>query len=137
MSSHTASPEKDADRPRGSKRSLSRRTKIAVGALLLLVLLGGGSALLLRSALDPGAAVTGVTEVTLRNDAFHPAAIEVPAGTTVTWRWDGQEQHNVVGDGFQSPTQVDGEFAHTFSEPGTYAYRCTLHFLMRGEVIVD
>jgi plastocyanin len=54
----------------------------------------------------------------------------------VTWRWQGEEEHNVVADDFESPTQTTGRFAHTFAEPGTYAYECTLHFFMRGEVVV-
>ena len=54
----------------------------------------------------------------------------------MTWRWEGNERHNVVGGDFESPVQVDGKFAHAFSEPGTYSYRCTLHLVMRGEVVV-
>lgn len=129
----TSGPE----RPRLGRRPSRRRLGIVLGALLLgLGVLGGVGALVLQSLLDPGEAVSGVTVVTLRDSAFSPAAIEVPAGTTVTWRWDDAEAHNVVGDGFESSVQLDGEFAHAFTEPGTYPYQCTLHFLMRGEVVV-
>ena len=115
----------------------SRRRRIALIALIALALLAGAGALVVRAQLDPGAPVAGVTDVAVRDDRFAPAAIEVPAGTTVTWRWEGEEEHNVVGDGFQSANQVDGEFAHTFAALGTYAYHCTLHFFMRGEVVVQ
>ena len=113
-----------------------RRRRLALTALVALAVLAGAAAVFVRAQLDPGAPVAGVTEVAVRDDLFGPAAIEVPAGTTVTWRWDGEEQHNVVGDGFESPVQTAGEFARAFAEPGTYDYRCTLHFFMRGEVVV-
>lgn len=115
----------------------SRRRRIALITIVSLALLAGAGALFVRAQLDPGAPVAGVTDVAVRDDLFAPAAIEVPAGATVTWRWEGEEEHNVVGDGFQSSNQVDGEFAHTFAAPGTYDYRCTLHFFMRGEVVVQ
>jgi plastocyanin len=82
-------------------------------------------------------AVTGVTTVQMRNNKFVPPVIEVPIGTTVTWEFtDGSTVHNVVGEGFSSPTQSKGTFAHTFSQAGSYAYRCTLHDGMHGQVIV-
>lgn len=136
--SSTSQPHPAAsDRPRLRRPPSHRRLGIGLGVLLFgLAVLGGGGALVLRNLLDPGEAVAGVTDVALRDNAFSPAAIEVPVGTTVTWRWDGAEEHNVVGDGFGSPVHRDGAFAHAFAEPGTYPYRCTLHFLMRGEVVV-
>ena len=42
----------------------------------------------------------------------------------------------MAGDGLESPVQTAGEFATAFGEPGTLAYRCTLHFLMHGNVVV-
>ncbi len=62
--------------------------------------------------------------------------IEVRAGTTVTWRWDGDHPHNVVGDDFESEIQTEGTFAHAFAALGRYDYRCTLHGGMRGAVVV-
>lgn len=125
--------ERQTTRPKTMSR---RRRRIALVALVTLALLAGAGTLFVRAELDPGAPVAGVTEVAVQDDAFAPAAIEVPAGTTVTWRWEGEGEHNVVGDGFASPNQVDGEFAHAFAEPGAYPYQCTLHFFMRGEVVV-
>lgn len=115
----------------------SRRRRIALAALVGLALLAGAGTLFVRAALDPGPPVAGVTDVAVRDDLFAPAAIAVPIGTTVTWRWEGEEAHNVVGVGFESPTQAAGEFAYAFAEPGTYSYRCTLHVFMRGEVVVS
>lgn len=117
----------------------ARRARVWIGVtavVLLLVLLGSATAIVLRNELDPGAPVSGVTEVAIRAQDFDPPAIEVPAGTTVTWRWASNELHNVVADDFASPNQTDGTFTQTFAAPGTYDYRCTLHFFMRGQVVV-
>lgn len=114
----------------------SLRKQILVVTLAAVALLIGAGALFLRSALDPGEPVPGVSTVAVRDDEFGPAAVEIPAGTTVTWTWEGSDQHNVVGDGFESDTQATGTFDRTFAEPDTYDYRCSLHFFMRGRVVV-
>jgi plastocyanin len=62
--------------------------------------------------------------------------VEVPAGTEVTWTWDGDNRHNVTGEPFSSDTQSEGTFSHTFDDAGTYTYRCTLHPGMEGAVVV-
>ncbi len=109
---------------------------IAVAALAALAVLAAVAALAVRAQLDLGEAVLGVAEVAVRDSEFAPAAVQVPGGTTLTWHWEGEEAHNVVGDGFASVNMVEGTFSHAFADPGTYAYRCTLHFFMRGEVVV-
>jgi plastocyanin len=84
------------------------------------------------------APVTGVTEVAAEDNQFSPAAIQVPAGTTVTWEFkDRFVPHDVTADGWSSgDPQRQGRFTHTFTEPGTYPYRCTLHDGMTGQVVV-
>jgi plastocyanin len=84
------------------------------------------------------APVTGVTEVAAKDNRFTPAAIQVPAGTEVTWRFqDGFVPHDVRADGFSSgDPQRKGTFTHTFDRPGTYPYRCTIHDGMTGRVVV-
>ncbi|HEX5876979.1 MAG TPA: plastocyanin/azurin family copper-binding protein [Actinomycetota bacterium] len=84
------------------------------------------------------APVTGVTEVAAENNHFSPAAIQVPAGTTVTWEFkDRFVPHDVTADGWSSgDPQRSGSYAHTFDQPGTYPYRCTLHDGMTGQVVV-
>src|SRR5262245_54020579 len=125
--------------PTDPPRRLWRRLWIALaGVLLVLIALIVVADLVARVALDddPGEPVVGVTEVAVRDNSFRPDAIQVPIGTTVTWRWEGDADHNVVGDGFESPVQDEGTFSHTFTEPGNYDYRCTLHPFMDGEVVV-
>lgn len=77
------------------------------------------------------------TEVELRLNDFRPDAVVVPAGATVTWRFDGNVTHDIVGDEWGTPARSEGIFSHVFTEPGTYDYRCTLHGPMRGRVIVE
>jgi plastocyanin len=84
------------------------------------------------------ALVTGVTEVAAKDNRFTPAAIQVPAGTEVTWKFeDGFVPHDVKADGFSSgEPQRKGTFTHTFAQPGTYAYHCTVHDGMTGRLVV-
>jgi plastocyanin len=118
------------------RRSGLHRLWIAIAIVIVVGAVTGAVGLTVRAKLDPGEPVVDVTDVAVNDSKFGPAAIEIPAGTTVTWRWEGNEKHNVAGDGFKSPTREDGTFTHTFAEPGTYQYRCTRHFFMRGEVVV-
>ena len=82
--------------------------------------------------------VAGVAQVAAKDNRFSPGAIQVPAGTAVTWRFeDGFVPHDVEGDGFASgKPKRKGSFTHTFDRPGTYPYRCTLHDGMDGRVVV-
>ena len=70
---------------------------------------------------------------------FSPAATTVPAGTTVTWTWNGSSQHNVTfDDGAKSATQASGTYSRTFTTAGSYAYHCTVHgTAMSGTVNVQ
>jgi plastocyanin len=79
----------------------------------------------------------GVSDVTARNLAFDPPAVQVPVGTTVTWHFqDGNVPHNVQGDGFKSANLTNTTFGHRFDRQGTFAYVCTLHAGMTGRVVV-
>ena len=111
------------------------RRLAALAALALTVLAAGCS-----SGSDKAAKATpaaGVKDVTARQLAFTPAAIQVPVGTTVTWHFDdGSVPHNVQGDGFKSSNLKKTTFQHRFDKPGTYDYVCTLHAGMTGRVVV-
>ena len=108
----------------------------------LLAPLALGTALVLAGCGGDGGAdaapVSGVTQVAARDNRFSPAAIQVPAGTTVTWTFEDRfAPHDVTADGFSSgEPRRKGSFAHTFDRPGTYAYRCTVHDGMKGRVVV-
>ncbi|HEX5166916.1 MAG TPA: plastocyanin/azurin family copper-binding protein [Thermomicrobiales bacterium] len=88
---------------------------------------------------------TGNSPVAIRLFQFQPSPLEVTAGTTVTWT-NGDDILHTVTSG--APGAKDGRFDGTldgsgtsymvtFSEPGTYAYFCSRHESMRGEVRVN
>lgn len=109
--------------------STARLGVLAVGASLLLAACQAPLA-------DDAEPVRGVTEVSIQDNKFEERVIEVPTGTTVTWTFDGQNDHNVVGDGFASDAMNEGEFEYEFTTPGRYDYKCTLHGGMTGRVLV-
>ena len=75
-------------------------------------------------------------QVSVKDNKFDERVIEVSPGTTVTWTWNGDHTHNVVGEGWASDNQDEGTFQHTFMAPGEYDYKCTLHGGMTGRVVV-
>jgi plastocyanin len=78
------------------------------------------------------------SQVVVKDNRFQPVAVEVPAGTEVTWSFrDGGTPHDVTGDGWKSgKAQSKGSYRHAFDRPGTFDYRCTLHSGMKGRVVV-
>jgi plastocyanin len=71
---------------------------------------------------------TGTT-VMVVNNAFSPATITVPVGSTVTWQWNSSGvTHNVTfQDGVTSGNMNTGSFPRTFDTAGTFPYLCTIH----------
>lgn len=122
---------------RRSAGSVAVRVLQVAGGVLAIAVVASGVAAIADGGDEPVVIADGATTVTLRDIEFQPVAVQVPAGTTVTWEWDdGDVVHDVAGDDFASELKADGEFAHTFDTPGTYAYECTVHPGMVGRVIV-
>lgn len=99
------------------------------------------TALALTTILLGGAAPAATTAtVTIGNFTFGPAALVVQPGTTVTWVNADDTPHKVVATdnrAFRSPVMdTDQRFSFTFSQPGTYAYFCSLHPHMTGKIVV-
>jgi plastocyanin len=97
------------------------------GVVVLLVLALGGSA---RAA--------STAAVTIRSLAFNPADVNIMTGDTVVWTNDDGVAHNVSGGSFLSGNfnSSPSTFQHTFTQPGTYSYFCSLHSGMTGSVNV-
>ena len=78
--------------------------------------------------------------VVSRGTPFDPPALQVPAGTTVTWRNNDHFTHSVSVAGGKLPflNLPPGQSgALTFDQPGAYSYICTYHAQdMKGTVIV-
>jgi plastocyanin len=124
---------------------MAKRVITALVALVALVALG----LLGACGGDDGdvTLVDGVTEdVDAIDNTFRPGSIEVAAGTEVHWLNRGRNEHNVLpveGDEWGVEAEdfaPEGEYTHRFTEPGTYAYYCSLHGTttqgMVGEIVV-
>jgi plastocyanin len=85
------------------------------------------------ASIQPVAAST----VSIAGFAYVPAAITVPAGTTVTWRNNDSAGHDVSGGPLHSPLLSQGAtWSFTFATPGTYSYICSIHPNMTGTVTV-
>ena len=79
----------------------------------------------------PTATASGTRAVRVVDTAFRPRALTVTRGTTVVWRWRGEQAHNVtVRRGpvkFASATKVTGTFRRRMWRRGTYRIVCTIH----------
>jgi len=77
--------------------------------------------------------------VAIDNFVFERASTTVPIGTTVIWENHDDIPHTIVatlGEFHSQPLNTDDKFSFTFNAPGTFAYFCSLHPHMTGEVIV-
>jgi len=104
---------------------MKRRTTLllAIGALLLL----------------PTGAQAADTTVDMKSAEFLPETLTVSVGDTVTWINKDAVLHDVVAEdaSWQTPRINPNESASvTFSTPGTYRYRCTLHAPMWASLTV-
>lgn len=147
-----------------SSSDRNRWVLIGAGAVLVVVAVAavivftrGGGSNNRPSALAPTPVVIDSQEasVDVVDNKFKAPAIQVKAGTTVTWLFKGKVSHTVTsvpGTGPRQPTatsgtpvkefkfdsggRVNGEFSYTFDTPGTYEYFCNIHHIMQGKVVV-
>jgi plastocyanin len=101
--------------------------------------LGSGSQWLriFRPAPPPEAPEPEVHRVEMRLVEYLPREIRIRAGETVEWINRDPIEHTVTGEGWGSELLQEGErFRHRFERPGTYAYLCLPHPMMRGVVVV-
>ena len=91
------------------------------------------------SASGGSAAQGGGSTVEIMNFMFMPGTLTVPAGTTVTWKFDDSTQHTVNADdnSFSSSPMANGQtFTHRFTTAGTVTYHCSIHPFMKGTIVV-
>jgi plastocyanin len=84
-------------------------------------------------------AASDARAVVIDNFSFAPGTTTVSIGATVTWTNKDDVPHNVVSTSkaFKSPVlDTDERYSHTFDTPGTFAYYCSLHPKMTGQVLV-
>ncbi len=103
---------------------------IAVGLVLAVTSMAGAPA-----------GASSQRTVRIKDIDFHSRTITVHRGDSVNWVWlDGPTPHNVTSRGAKrfrsSPTKTRGTYTVRFSRSGTYRYVCTIHFNMKGKVVV-
>ncbi|RKP51258.1 hypothetical protein D7S89_07370 [Trinickia fusca] len=85
-------------------------------------------------------AAANTYRVEIRNFAFVPATITVPAGARIEWINRDEEPHLIVSTtgAFKASQALDTDdaFATTLAKPGTYAYYCGIHPMMVGKIVV-
>ena len=106
----------------------------AMVMIAMVVLLAGSPSV---TADDQSSAANA--EVKIDNFSFGPQTLTVPVGATVTWTNRDDIPHTSVStDGlFKSKVMdTDEKFSYTFAKAGTYAYYCSIHPKMTGQVVV-
>lgn len=86
-----------------------------------------------------GKTETGAVAIVIKDFAFTPASIEVPAGTVITFNNQDSTAHTATAqDGsFNSGNLNPGEsYSITLDKPGTYVYNCSYHPNMTGTIVV-
>lgn len=112
---------------------MSRSRTSAVLAIAL------ASAVVGHSAISTAA---GTKTIAVKDDVFSPKRTTVSKDTLVTWRWQGDNPHNVKSRGTKrfksSQTKTSGTHRVRFTKAGTYRYVCTIHEDdgMTGTIIV-
>ena len=85
----------------------------------------------LAVTLSVAAPANAATTVRVGDDFFRPGSLTVRSGTTVVWRWVGDDPHNVtVTRGpvkFRSGTKSSGTFRKRMRRGGRYRIVCTVH----------
>lgn len=124
-----------------------RKTWLIIGLLGIMVLIGGcagpgTTAQPTPVQTQPGqnqpSSTSEPVEVDIKDFAYVPEIITVPAGTTVVWTNRDSTPHTVTADSFDSGSLSQGQtFSYTFNQAGTFEYRCTIHPSMpHGNVVV-
>lgn len=121
------------------KRILRAVLLAAIPLLALAVIAGCGSSggTSGGSGSSGGSSASGAT-VVAKGFAFSPSSISIKVGESVTWTNEDSAMHAVTGDGgIDSGNLATGEsYTKTFDAAGTYAYKCSIHPSMTGEVVV-
>ena len=109
---------------------------VAAPVMIAMLLLFAGSPSV-KASNEPTAANAAVK---IDNFVFGPQTLTVPVGTTVTWTNSDDIPHTSVStEGvFKSKVlDTDEKFSYTFTKAGTYAYYCTIHPKMTGQIVVQ
>lgn len=115
-------------------------------ALFALAACGGGGNGGTGGGTPPPTGPTGpapsTATVAMGAETFSPSQVTIATGGTVTWNNTSGVVHNVTfnaatGAPANVPDHGSGSNQRTFSVAGSFAYQCTLHAGMTGQVSVQ
>ncbi|HEY7787447.1 MAG TPA: cupredoxin family copper-binding protein [Casimicrobiaceae bacterium] len=92
------------------------------------------------AVVDSRAAGAARHTVTIDSFAFHPSTVTVRQGETVEWHNTDPVPHTATAKaaGLDSGAiAANGTFRFTAKKKGRFDYICTLHPIMKGELIVE
>ncbi len=113
---------------------------LALPVMIAILLLAGSPNVTAAAAPTNDQPTATASAVKIDNFSFGPQTVTVPVGATVTWTNRDDIPHTAVStDGvFKSKVMdTDEKFSYTFTKAGTYAYYCTIHPKMTGQVVVQ
>lgn len=87
----------------------------------------------------PVVTLATTVQVRIQGMDFHPSAVTVAPGTTVTWTNEDSFAHTTTSDTklWDSGLLPPGKsYSHTFDKAGIYPYHCAVHTFMTGTVTV-
>jgi plastocyanin len=116
------------------------RARLALVGLLslLMVLVGADRAGAGGGCHDPDRTEVETATVAMEAMCIRPGVVHVQPGSTVTFTNRDSLTHNLYGAGWGHGDLLPGaSTTETFTEPGTYAFTCTLHPGLVGAVVVD
>ena len=93
-----------------------------------------------QAVLGGNATRNGDATVNVRDFAYYPGNLSIPAGSKVTWRFRDEELHNVTiangPEGFASLHRYRGQtYTRQLKRPGRYEIMCSLHPVAMHNVV--
>ena len=118
------------------------KNKILFLVVVLLLLTGCNSySSEQKESTQPAVQNSANTNAVIEGFKFRPPSMQTEVGKTITWTQKDSAAHTVTStsgpESFDSGRLGKGQkFSQTFSKPGTYQYKCTIHPSMKGTIVV-
>jgi len=101
---------------------------------------GAGVAIVAQAGTPaPSPMPSPVSIIHIKNFAYVPDSVTIPAGSTVKFVEDDEVPHTVTAsDGSFDSGNLNQKqtWTHTFAKVGTYAYYCGYHTYMKGKIVI-
>jgi plastocyanin len=126
------------------------KTKIILGVIVALLVMGIAVYFFMQkypSANNSNLSTLGNTSnpleysIEINGYAFSPKTTSVSVGSTVTWTNNDPVAHTITSDSgteLSSPLIAPGTtYSHKFDTKGIFDYHCSIHSIMKGEIVVN